>query len=334
MRNVHCVILIFFSSVTLTLTGCGKDDGPLRGALVQVFREAIYYNTTTPWDEKHQWKAEDFFDDPKIIVLCKAIEANDLREIDRLVVDGADVNTKGVGNMTPLLWALPENRPEVFLRLLEHGADPNVVITSHINPPGSYGIESGHSVLHLTAETAFPNYFKYVMQHGGDPNLIRECSFRGQWFPYYSPLMAVVGGSCSDKQEAIRLLVDAGADLECVVDRDTVLLRSLFSGSYSIALQLLEAGASFNYCLDHGFTPVHAVVRGMSDVTPPEEMKYYTEVLAWLRINGADIEGAKRDNEILTRGNLSPARIAELKQRYADELAAKAAAREQAVPKE
>jgi hypothetical protein len=49
-----------------------------------------------------------------VIALCKATEANDIAEIDRLVAAGADVNAQGEGNMTPLLWAYPDNKLERF----------------------------------------------------------------------------------------------------------------------------------------------------------------------------------------------------------------------------
>ena len=55
------------------------------------------------------WRAEDYFTDPKVIMLCRAIEANDLAEMERLVKAGADVNAQGKDKMTPLLWAFPDN---------------------------------------------------------------------------------------------------------------------------------------------------------------------------------------------------------------------------------
>src|SRR5205809_270336 len=74
--------------------------------------------------QKCGWKAENYFSDPQVIALCRAIEANDLAEIDRLVAAGADVNAQGKGKMTPLLWAYPDNKIERFKRLLDHGANP------------------------------------------------------------------------------------------------------------------------------------------------------------------------------------------------------------------
>ena len=55
------------------------------------------------------WKAEDYFTDRKVIALCRAIEANDLAEMERVVKAGADVNAQGKDKMTPLLWAFPDN---------------------------------------------------------------------------------------------------------------------------------------------------------------------------------------------------------------------------------
>lgn len=118
------------------------------------------------WHEKFKWKAEDYFDNPQVIALCKAIEANDLKEIDRLVADGANVNAKGKGNMTPLLWAFPDNKSKRFKKLLEHGADPNVIVENDFNTKMS-GIRPGDSVTHLVCKTRFPKYFDYVFQHGG-----------------------------------------------------------------------------------------------------------------------------------------------------------------------
>ena len=76
------------------------------------------------------WKAENFFTDAKVIALCKAVEAKDIREIDRLAKAGANVNAKGRGNMTPLLWAFPMGE-ETFGKMLDLGADPNVQLTEN-----------------------------------------------------------------------------------------------------------------------------------------------------------------------------------------------------------
>ena len=288
------------------------------------------------WYTKFNWRPEFFFDDPKVIDLCKAIEAKDLKKIDRLVVEGADVNAKGKGNMTPLLWAFPENKPEVFKRILEHGADPHVTVTSEFNTNKSAGykdtrmprIYPGDSVFYLAARTRFPNFFRYVMQYGDNPNFV--CEKNGKT----SPLVSVILGECPDKMGAIQLLIDAGADLEYTGESvHTALCVSALHKDYTLTLLLLQAGASYNFysdlSRDYGHTFLHLIlndkIREHSPLSP-EQKKDYVKVLEWLKANDADLEGAKKDNAV--KGELPPWRIAELKKRYEDDLAMKKTARE------
>jgi len=130
--------------------------------------------TGSTWHEKFGWKAEDYFADPKAIALCHAIEANDLDEMDRLIAAGADVNAEGKDGMTLLLWAFPDNKLDRFKKLLEHGADPNVVTKSDFNTHGGFHRGGGDSVTHMACRTEFAGYFEAVFDHGGDPNLIRD----------------------------------------------------------------------------------------------------------------------------------------------------------------
>jgi ankyrin repeat protein len=149
------LLYITFSAGCLVAAGCEKPR-PILAAT---------------WHQTCGWKAADYFDDPQVIALCKAIEANDLKEIDRLVAAGADVNAKGKGNMTPLLWAFPDNKLPRFKRLLEHGADPNVILSEHdFNARGE--MKAGKSVTHMASTTSFPGYFEAVFEHGGDVNLV------------------------------------------------------------------------------------------------------------------------------------------------------------------
>ncbi|EMI45393.1 Ankyrin repeat-like protein, partial [Rhodopirellula sp. SWK7] len=115
------------------------------------------------------WKAEDFFNDSAVIELCKAIEANDLAKMKRLIAEGVDVNAIGEGGVTPLLWAFVDNQPERFVLLLEKGADPNVRLTSDLGHPNAF--RAGDTVMHLAARSRFPDHFLLVMKHGGDPTI-------------------------------------------------------------------------------------------------------------------------------------------------------------------
>ena len=117
------------------------------------------------------WTAEDYFTDPQVIALCHAIEANDLVEMERLVKAGADVNAQGKDKMTPLLWAFPDNHLPRFKWLLEHGANPNVVVEGEFNTRQT--ISRGDSVTHMACKTSLSGYFEAVFDNGGDPK--RRC---------------------------------------------------------------------------------------------------------------------------------------------------------------
>lgn len=188
------------------------------------------------WHQKCGWKAEDYFDDPNVVALCHAIEANDLAEMDRLVAAGADVKALGKGKMTPLLWAYPDNKLPRFKRLLELGADPNVIVESDFNTHGA--IIRGDSVTQMACKTEFPGYFEVVFSHGGDPNLV------GTGIIPETPLFMVIGGVGKDKIGRVELLIRKGANLnqldgaECTPAMSAVVRRR-----FDIALVLLKAGA-------------------------------------------------------------------------------------------
>ncbi len=278
-------------------------------------------DSSSSWYSKFDWKAEDYFDDPKVVALCKAIQLKDIANIDMLVTDGADVNAKGKGNMTPLLWAFPENKPEVLKRILEHGADPNVVVTSDFNTKNQ-GIRPGDSVLHLAAGTTFPDYFKYVMQHGGNPNLIRGNKYED------SPLISVITGNSPNKSECIKLLIDGGADLDYMNKANATPLwqAASWGGQYDLVLQLLNAGASFNVCKDNGGTFLHFILKDKLGIDrfSEQQKQDYEKAIQILKKLGADLEGAEKDNvKFFNGGRLSPQRIKELKKCYEDEIEAK-----------
>jgi ankyrin repeat protein len=241
--------------------------------------------------ERFNWRAEDFFDDAQVIALCHAIEGNDLAEIDRLVKAGADVNALGKGNMTPLMWAFPDNKPERFRKLLELGADPNVVIESDFNTRMS-GFLPGDSVTLCACRTAFPHYFDAVFDHGGDPNWRHRRS-------HVVPLIAVIEGPAPDKLTKVRRLIKLGANLDANIDDKwtdgkTAVVAAVRAVKYDIALELLKAGATYKVRRpDSGGTFVNLVAgttRTASQLKP-EARKALKELVDWLVEHGEAIEG-------------------------------------------
>jgi uncharacterized protein len=248
------------------------------------------------WHNKCGWEAEAYFDDPQMIALCHAIEASDIAEIDRLVATGANVNAQGKGKMTPLLWAFPDNKLERFKRMLEHGADPNVVIESDFNTHG--GMRPGDSVTHLACKTAFPEYFELVFANGGNPNLIKNGIISKE-----TPLFTLIQGSAPNKLEKVKLLIDAGADLDYMEGTGGTPVMSAvgWGGQFDIALVLLEAGADPGIYQSNQIQKLaHVVVRqesGHLKSATPQQKADYQKLVNWLNEHGESIEEARADME-------------------------------------
>jgi hypothetical protein len=249
-----------------------------------------YSKARGSWHAKVGWRAEEYFDDPMAIALCKAIEAEDLDEIDRLVAAGADVNAIGKGKMTPLLWAFPENKLRVFKRVLEHGANPKVCVESDFGTRSF--IVPGDSVTHLAART-WSHYFKCVMQHGGDPNLVDAQLSE-------TPLFSVIKGQSTNKKEGVQLLIDAGADLNFISGQGVTpaMLTATWGGLYGITLQLLEAGADPAICqAGSNRQLVHMVIeeeRGEPSWSA-EQREEYGRLVEWLKAHGVPFDKAKAE---------------------------------------
>jgi ankyrin repeat protein len=260
-----------------------------------------------------------------VIALCRAIEANDLDEIDRLVAAGANVNALGKGNMTPLLWAFPDNNLPRFKRLLEHGADPNVVVESdfgtignkRVNVTGSMrrAIHPGDSVTTLSAGTDFPGYFQTVMQHGGDPNIHNR-------FGHESPLHIVIKAfiPIPEKKERLQLLIEKGADLDQVCGGGTPAMRAVgWGGQYWIALLLLDAGAdpaAYNHTQTSKL--IHKVVADepRSHSLDAQSQAEYRKLVQWLGDHGESVEEAREDRERWrSRRFYPPQKIKELREK-------------------
>jgi hypothetical protein len=278
MARIRIYILVAIV-VNAALIGCGGQSAAIKSS----------------WHEKFDWKAEDYFDDPKVVALCKAIAANNLGEIARLISDGAHVNAKGKGNMTPLLWAFPDNKLDRFKRLLELGADPNITVESEFNTHG--GISPGDSVTHLAAATSFPGYLEAVFRFKANPNLVRKSKLGSR----DTPIFTVITGRCPDKIEGIKLLVTKGADLNYLNGGGvTPTMEAASRGFYNLALVLLESGADPHIYQSNGLMKLtHVLYREESRLpySAPQQKADYHKLVHWLDKHGESIEQARSDEK-------------------------------------
>jgi hypothetical protein len=104
---------------------------------------------------------------PNMQALALAAAKGDVREIDRLVGAGANVNTAGAYGLTVTAWVAGHPNKDGLRRLLELGADPNKV--------WAVDGEGGRSLVHWAASSSLRvglGYLKMVLEIGkGDPNL-------------------------------------------------------------------------------------------------------------------------------------------------------------------
>jgi uncharacterized protein len=253
--------------------------------------------------QKCGWKAEDYFDDPQVIALCRAIEASDLAEMERLVKAGANVNAQGKGKMTPLLWAYPDNRLPRFRWLLEHGADPNVVVESDFNSRNY--ITPGDSVTVIACQTSFPGYFDAVFDHGGDPNqpCVQLLGLGDQTYnePPLNAVIGTLGRKPEEKVKQIMRLIALGADMNALnPDATPVMEAVLWPGQFDLALLMLEAGADFRKYMDDESTRLIHLVAMQEDRLAeysPEKQEKFRELVKWLEDHGESYGEAKVDLE-------------------------------------
>jgi len=254
------------------------------------------------WPSMHKnigWKLTNFFNDPKVVTLCNAIEKQDLNEIDRLIDEGADINARGKDNMTPLLWAFPTNEI-VFGHVLKKGADPNVIFESSMDLSSPMGspFSKGASVVMLTAsanydEGKFDNYLKLVLEHGGNPNIVDT---ERKITPIFEAIR-------SGLKNNVALLVTYGADIEFREYNDpnganTPVMAAVRGAHFDIALFLLEKGADYK-CKKNFNSLSHMVATWYNSFfTDPRPVgDDYRKLMKWLEDRGESVLDAKAQKE-------------------------------------
>ena len=217
------------------------------------------------WHNRVGWKAENFFEDPKVIELCQAIEANDLEQMQKLIDDGVDVNARGEDNMTPLMWSYSDYKFQRFQLLLKAGADPNVYVSSEFNigrqkfhpDLGELRIlafeelHKGSSVNMMAYQAADSRYAWAVLNHGGNVNQIEPKTGRS---PLHFVMNQCQPASYKDELDLIKALIakKANVGIPDPYRGDQLPLQKAInyyaygSPPFELATILVEAGANPN----------------------------------------------------------------------------------------
>ena len=157
---------------------------------------------------------ETMFPDSKVREFAKAVRKGKIRKIDQLVAEGADVSLVGTRNCSLLFWAM--HNEVGFRRLLELGANPNIIFD-----------DSG-SVMHWAARHKDIRYLELALTYGGDPNL-KAGQFKE------TPIFETIGVGKSGNKEAMRLLLDSGADINAETSGEALAMS--FGGRSTILIK-------------------------------------------------------------------------------------------------
>jgi ankyrin repeat protein len=169
------------------------------------------------------YSAGEMFQDPNIAELAEAAANGDIRWIDRLISAGANVNSKGRFEYTPVMWAIRTHSLKGFEHLLERGGRLDM---------------SNNTALSAMSLAAGPapsaKFLKVALSHGGNPNFVD--SVNGE-----TPMFQAVR---SGDVERVAMLIDAGADLNIRAKGGlTALMVAALHFEYHSALLMLQHGA-------------------------------------------------------------------------------------------
>jgi len=181
----------------------------------------------------HLYTPRDFFTDSKSSQLALAVErGGDVKKIQKLIDEGADVNVIGKNGTSMLNWALitSKKNDQAVIVLLKNGANPN-----YIPPKGTdmYGL----SVTYFLAESPRTGLLKVVLEHGGNPD-IRN--------PDENNKTALMVAAEEGPLENVKLLVEHSADINARDDKGlNALFHAVENRQFEKAYYLLEHGADY-----------------------------------------------------------------------------------------
>lgn len=215
---------------------------------------------------------ETMFDDLQVRALAKAAGDGSIKKIERLVKDGVSVNARGTQDVTPLFWAMRDITG--FKKLLELGADPNVVYAD------------GNSVMHAAAALKDLRFLKTALEHGGNPNLVSSDADGGT--PIFE---AMIAGT-----DVVDILLSYGADINA---RDksgsTPLLSAAMTMDYQMVFHLLERGADYKSKDNNGNDLGKWMRTKLGKISPGTKWAVWqTKVIDWLQAKGMEITASPK----------------------------------------
>ncbi len=171
-----------------------------------------------------------FFSDGVQHALESAIRLDDAGAISAALAAGAEVDARGLHDVTPLMVAVDRQRPRAVDALLRAGADPNLLAA---DGSGAVGLAVGN----VHAQPAGRRILESVVRAGGHPDTRQ---------PDRDPVIMrfVVDHDC----DGLRLMKSLGANLD-ILDRarDPLITKAAVGNDWDVVWCLIELGARYDY---------------------------------------------------------------------------------------
>ena len=229
-------------------------------------------------------KSSDYFESGPQRSLADASAKGAVKEIQRILSAGAQINFQGQEGMTALLWAFLQQNKKGYQCLLEQGADPNLQMTK--SALTSDGVTDGNSATSLAAMHEDPWYLELALKHGGNPNIVNP--FKAVT-PVFQCIMFLERSRPRTRLEQLKLLINAGADLNFRNRSDiTPMMYAVRLNRYDMVYLMLEAGADPTLKTKWGTTIVYEIKESQTD--PKSELyQWRLKVIEFLKAKGIEI---------------------------------------------
>lgn len=262
-----------------------------------VFQSCI--NREEPVDKSNIFESDyRLFQGTEAWEFAKAVEDQDISEIEELVSGGIDVDYREPKYGNTLLMLAVKNKDKKSVRkLLELGADPN--------KPNKYDgqaaiIDAAEITPSLIPDTEI---LELLLDHGADPSFVEPGPLSRGVYTRQTPLIVACRYTDNFTRtgiEKVKVLVENGADINYRNEFGRSALGMAMSFEYyNIALYLLEQGADYNQGLF--FRPIKGqevdidIITGLREVAYSLSSKKHEqkmEIVRFLENKGLDYRGA------------------------------------------
>ena len=227
------------------------------------------------------------FQDTPVWLLAKAVKTGDILSIRNEVLINKinpDYQESRYGN-TLLMMSIFNNDYTSTKALLEVGADPNL-----------RDRHRGANAVIDAAENSDPRCLQLLLANGGEPNVVENKLSNDDDSPLQTALTSAISYSDPSSFEKVKLLIEAGADVDFPNDKDhnteLPIGIALKRDRMDIALYFLKIGADHEQVMykminDHDVYILEALRKSILELQSPEYQKKL-EIVAFLKGKGLD----------------------------------------------